>query len=146
MVYPGMPITVAIDPKKASWYKHASQLPIDLRIAGTSVDISDYYDTDTILSSDWLNFVSGTVQTDIRNSAADITAQFRGAGYAMNDTSTIDTCEFDGTTCYHVRVMPSVTAVSHNEGYAQGGQLLTITGTSLDGDVTVTVDDLPCEV
>ena len=65
----------------------------------------------------------------------------------MNDTSTIETCAYDDTTCYRVKVMPTVSAISHNAGHAEGGQLLTITGTSLDGDtVTVTVDDLACDI
>jgi hypothetical protein len=65
----------------------------------------------------------------------------------MNDTSTIETCSYDDVTCYRVKVMPTVSSTSHNNGHAEGGQLMTITGTSLDGDaVTVTVDDIECSV
>jgi hypothetical protein len=64
----------------------------------------------------------------------------------MNDTSTIETCAYDDFTCYRVKVMPTVSAVSHNAGHAEGGQLMTITGTSLDGAVSVVVDDMDCEV
>ena len=42
--------------------------------------------------------------------------------------------------------MPTVKAISHNQGFAEGGQNLTITGTSLDGQVSVTVDGYPCDV
>ena len=74
-----------------------------------------------------------------------MTATFRGAGYARNDTETLLTCNYEDE-CYVVRVMPTVSAISHNEGYAEGGQLMTISGTSLDGAVAVTVDDIECSV
>ena len=132
---------------KAPNYKHADQMPIDIRIDGTSFDLSELYDTDSTLSSSKNHIVTGTVETEARNATSDVTAFFRGAGYAMNDTGTIETCQYDGVTCYRAKVMPTVSAISHNEGYAVGGQTLTITGTSLDGAaVTVTVDGLACEV
>ena len=147
IVYPGMQASVGIDPKKAPWYKHPSQLPIDLRIDGTSMDLSAIYDSDSTLPTDYMNYVAGTVQTDIRNATASVSAFFRGAGYAMNNTSTIETCAYDDVTCYRVKVMPTVGTISHSEGHAEGGQLMTITGTSLDGAaVSVTVDNIACDV
>jgi hypothetical protein len=135
IVYPGMQASVGIDPKKAPHYKHASQLPVDMRIDGTSMDLSAIYDSDSTLPTNYMNYVAGTVQTDIRNATGAVTAFFRGAGYAMNDTSTIETCAYDDVTCYRVKVMPTVSSVSHNAGHAEGSQLMTITGTSLDGTV-----------
>lgn len=65
----------------------------------------------------------------------------------MNDTSTIETCLYDGISCYRLKVYPTVSAISDYDGSSMGGQDLKITGTSLDGaTVTVTVDGLPCEV
>ena len=87
--------------------------------------------------------------TEQRNATANVTAWFRGAGYAINDTTSIMNCLYDGDECYSVRVLPTVSAVSADTGYAAGGQELTITGTSLDGDienVQVYVDDVPCVV
>lgn len=54
-------------------------------------------------------------------------------------------CLFDGT-CYNAKMMPTVDTVSMSQGFAEGGQTLVIKGTSLDGDVTVTVDGVPCAV
>ena len=46
-----------------------------------------------------------------------------------------------------MKVFPTVSSISSNSGFAEAGQSLTITGTSLDGSaVTVTVDGLPCTV
>ena len=53
---------------------------------------------------------------------------------------------YDGTTCYGVKLMPTISDVSDHAGFLDGGQELTITGTSLDGDVTIDIDGLPCEV
>ena len=53
----------------------------------------------------------------------------------------------DGKTNYTMKLMPTITEISKNEGYAAGGQTLTIDGTSLDGDnVSVRVDGEVCEV
>ena len=44
-------------------------------------------------------------------------------------------------------MVPSVTAIDYKTGYATGGQVLTITGTSLDGtDIKVKVDGEVCDV
>jgi hypothetical protein len=90
--------------------------------------------------------VTGKVNTEARSGASSVSAFFRGAGYARNDTNTLETCSYNGTDCYNVKVMPTVKTISHNQGFAEGGQNLTITGTSLDGQVSVTVDGQPCDV
>ena len=147
MVYPGMNATVALNPKNTPYYKHPDELPVDLRIDGTSIDLSEMYDNESILGRDSKAYITGTVKTDFRNANGAVTAFFRGAGYAMNDTDTFETCGFDDVNCYSAKVMPTVSSISHNAGHAEGGQLMTIQGTSLDGAaVTVTVDDIPCSV
>jgi hypothetical protein len=90
--------------------------------------------------------VTGKVNTEARNAASSVSAFFRGAGYAMYNNDTLPNCNYDATDCYAVKVMPTVSAISHSQGYAEGGQNLTITGTSLDGQVSVTVDSLPCDI
>ena len=59
MVYPGMQATVAIDQKNAKVYKHEDQLPIDLRIDGTSMNLTEFHDEDSELN--W--YVTGLVET-----------------------------------------------------------------------------------
>jgi hypothetical protein len=59
----------------------------------------------------------------------------------------METCAYDGVTCFKAKIMPTVSDISHNTGYAEGGQTMTITGTSLDGtNVSVTVDGISCNV
>lgn len=121
-------------------------MAVDIRIDGTSLNFTDY-DEDMNLSKNNYQFIAGMVKTAQRNATSELTAFFRGAGYAMNDTSTIETCLYDGITCYRLKVFPTVSAISDNDGSSKGGQELTITGTSLDGaTVRVTVDGLPCDV
>ena len=146
IVYPGMTGVVAVNPKNAPNYKKSTDLPIDLRIDGTALNLTTYHSAST-LPKNSVSYVYGLVQTELRNATSDVSAFFRGAGYAINDTDTIQTCLYDGATCYRAKVLPTVTSVEPTFGYANGGQDITITGTSLDGDtVTVTVDGLPCEV
>ena len=61
MVYPGMTASVGINPMKATKYKHSSQLPIDLRIDGTSFDLSELYDVDSTLKREERTYVTGKV-------------------------------------------------------------------------------------
>ncbi len=100
------------------------------------------------MSRNKLAFMKGVVDAEQRrNATAEITAFFRGAGYAMNDTRTMPVCLYDGTTCYNTKVMPTLASVSHNSGFSTGGQNLTLTGTSFESEnVVVTVDDLPCTI
>ena len=84
--------------------------------------------------------------TEGRNSSADVTAFFERVGYSYNSTAHCETCLFNGT-CYVAKVLPTITTVDYNTGFAAGGQTLTLTGTSLDGNVvTVTIDGVPCDV
>ena len=71
--------------------------------------------------------------------------ELSGAGAALKFPSA-DTCLLDGT-CYGLKNLPSVTAVSSSEGYTTGFKELTITGTSLDGsNVAVEIDGNACNV
>lgn len=56
-----------------------------------------------------------------RNATSEISAFFRGAGFAYNDTTELTTCNYAGDACYSVKVMPTVSSISANEGYASGG-------------------------
>ena len=106
--------------------------------------MTEFYDEEDNIRGG-LNIVTGVVETDIKNSTASISAFFRGAGYAMHEKESYPTHSIDGLSSYGVKVMPTVSSVSQNFGYAQGGQDLTIMGTSLDGEeVSITVDGLLC--
>ena len=51
------------------------------------------------------------MKTDVRNATGEVTAFFRGAGYAMEDQATIETCTYEDS-CYKVKVLPAITEVS----------------------------------
>jgi hypothetical protein len=145
MIYPGMTPTFAMSPHNAGAYKRDSDMFTQLRVDGTSVDLKEYYDEDNKFSGG-MHFFKGPVHSEERNSDASVSAFFRGTGYAMIDQKNYNTTLLDGESSYGVKVMPTVSSISSHQGFAEGGQELTITGTSLDGDaVTVTVDGLPCK-
>jgi len=76
-----------------------------------------------------------------------LTAKFRGAGYAMNSTESLPIWSLDGQSNYTLKMMPTITSIDQSEGYRTGGQTLTINGTSLDGAVVkVMVDGVVCDV
>ena len=90
--------------------------------------------------------MTGRVKAIERNENGSLTAKYRGVGNSMHEKSSV-TCLYDGVTCYSVKVMPTISGISANAGYAEGGQTLTISGTSLDGEtVSVTVDGETCTV
>lgn len=143
--------TALINVKNTPNYRKAGQDLIDLRFEGTRVTY-DSGKTDGISENGYMDgLVNGAgarlsfvLNTEERNTTSAVTAFFRGAGYALQGNA-FDQCLLDGT-CYGVKLMPTVKSLSSNSGFANGGQNLTITGTSLDGAVTVTVDGLPCTV
>jgi len=65
----------------------------------------------------------------------------------MVNQGSAEFCNFDGTGCYNAKVLPTITNIDNNMGSTAGGQLLTITGTSLDDpNATVLVDGSPCTI
>ena len=119
-------------------------MAVDIKIDGLSIDFEGYLGNEETFYS----IVEGKVTNRERNKQAEIQLKFRGAGHARNQTATTQTCDIMGTDCYEVRVVPTVLAVSVSSGYTSGGQILTITGTSLDGNenIEVLVDSVPCIV
>ena len=65
MVYPGMKATVVVDVKMAYKYKHENQLPIDLRIDGTSMNLTENYNSTVTLDAN--HRVRGIIETTARN-------------------------------------------------------------------------------
>ena len=120
---------------------------MDIRIDGEALDYTDTYianDLDFDLRR-WRDYVTGRVKANERNENGSLTAKYRSVGNSMQEKSSF-TCLYDGS-CYSVKVMPTISGISANAGYAEGGQTLTISGTSLDGEtVSVTVDGETCTV
>ena len=81
-----------------------------------------------------------------RSKQAEVSAWFNGNGYALRADSDGTNCNLDLSDCYDARVMPTISTISESSGSASGGQMLTLTGTSLYGNekVEVSVDGVPC--
>ena len=84
--------------------------------------------------------------TSARTKNAEVSAHFNGAGYAVNTGIKSQACNMDSSDCYQARVVPTVESISESGGWNSGGQMITITGTSLDGTdkINVTVDGEHC--
>ena len=50
IVYPGMTVAVRLNPAKAPMYKREGEYMVDLRIDGTSLDLSQWYNYNNTLS------------------------------------------------------------------------------------------------
>ena len=91
------------------------------------------------------------MRTHGRTAQSHVTAWFHGAGYAYKEAAAARTClpsaEGDPLDCYDVRIVPAIERISHSIGYTEGGQELTITGTSLNGTATtVEVEGVECKL
>ena len=78
---------------------------------------------------------------------AEVSAHFNGAGYAVNTGIDSEACSIVSSDCYQARVVPTVVSISESGGWNSGGQMITITGTSLDSTadrINVTVDGEHC--
>ena len=107
----------------------------------------DHESGKTILPSNVQVCLDGFVETEQRNMTAAVQTFFRGVGHSLNSTDSMPIHSLDGQSNYTMKVYPSIEEISHSTGYATGGQTLTLTGTSLDGDnVSVIVDGEICEV
>ena len=42
-------------------------------------------------------------------------------GYAIHDPVTMNTCEYDGVTCYQAKTVPAIYSIDQKEGYVTGG-------------------------
>jgi hypothetical protein len=147
VMYPGMWTSVHVNPRNAPNYKRSNEMPIDIRVDGTSLDHEYIIEDTTTLSKNGYNVLWGTVKNENRNANSDLSVYIRGAGYAYTNPATSKTCLIDGTGCYVTKTVPTVASVSASTGYTSGGLDISVEGTSLNGDsVSVEVDGVPCEV
>ena len=111
-----------------------------------TVNLVPYYGEENNLSKNAINYVRGTVMNVERSKSATVSAHFHGSGYAMKGDGDGTTCNIDATDCYNARIVPSIYNISESGGWSSGGQMITITGQSLDANqkINVTVDDVPC--
>ena len=90
--------------------------------------------------------MTGRASNNVRDSESELTAYFKGAGYAYEDPGA-RVYSYDGAESYLAKVMPTITSISANQGTSEGGQTITIDGTSLDGkEVLVYIEGIACSV
>jgi hypothetical protein len=121
VLYPGIKANLYVNPMKAPNYKVSTDLPIHVKLDGTRLDVSEYIDESTELSNSKVTYIRGTVMNTVRNDEVDLSVWFRGAGNALKNAASADTCNIDGTSCYDVRIMPTINSVSASAGYTSGG-------------------------
>lgn len=71
------------------------------------------------------------------------------SGYAYVHPIRTKHCNIDASDCYTMRTLASVTAISANQGYIGGGQILKITGMAFGADASVVeieIDGTTCVV
>ena len=107
----------------------------------------------TSLGRDRLSRVSGVQQSRVRNADVHPAIKFFGAGLASEWEQSCRVCDADATTradCYTAKVLPTISSINLHDGSSEGGQLLTIDGTSLDaanvGGLYILVDGVQCNV
>ena len=137
VLYPGQKATLIVDPAGAPWRQFGGTFihMIDIKLDDIELNMSPFMDEEEqqeTLGARTINYVEGMVATKTRTRDSHVTAWFHGAGYAYKQELAAKNCNFDGTDCYDVRIMPSITAISTDGGYTTGGQEITITGTSLN--------------
>ena len=124
---------------------------MDAKFDDVELDITPYNDEEVsepkTLSGMTINYIDGDVKTQTRTHNSNVVTWFHGVGNAYKQKLATINCNFQGTDCYDVRIMPSITSISATGGYTTGGQELIITGTSLNGTAIVAeVDGEPCTV
>ena len=144
---PGMNVTLAVDPQRAMDYRRSGAYPLDWRVDGVSVDLSDDYTYESSLGGG-KNYVTGRMMSGKRSAYAQNTIKFNGVGNAHKVTGDGLLCDIHMADCFEARVHPTIASVSESSGYTSGGQLLEVRGTGLDGatSVEVEVDGTPCVV
>lgn len=121
------------------------ELPIQkLSLGDTLTNWADTIDSETTLSS-WTLANLDTIVTD-QAPTCDVKpkALFRAGDSFIRASA--KHCNFEGDECWNVRVHPLIESIDASEGYATGGQELTISGFGLKGDAEVLVDGVICKV
>lgn len=133
---------------------------IDVKIDDHEIDMNPWIDAESeeYTVNGWrANYIEGLVKTEWANNAAVVTGWMHGVGFAYNQQAASRTCSYDAADeddCYQAKVVPTITGLSANTGLTSGGQVLTITGTSLKeragttpaAVVDVTVDGSTCTI
>ena len=123
-------------------------LPLDWRLDGTAVDMSNYVDTSTTLWSGGTNYVTGRVTQETRNMDVDVSVMFPGVGKAWKEFEDGRHCTVNQQDCYTARIHPTIKYVSSTRGFTTGGTILRLIGTSLDAkdSLEILVDGAPCKL
>ena len=149
-LYYGLKSYTYLNTRNAPNYKSATQMAVDIRLDGTSLDMESDLGIDDNYGTNSNVVIDGFVMSEDRNMTLDYKVRFRGAGYGLEHGYTSINCNWDATDCYSARLHPSINELSASSGYMNGGQELIIYGHGLDpyeGEtLSVTVDGVDCAV
>jgi hypothetical protein len=116
---------------------------IDVKVNDAEIDTRPFTDSDESVGSlsNWRdNFVEGYNQATWARRESAVTGWLHGVGNAYTQQNAATTCNYANTDCYQARIMPTISSVSSSGGYSSGGQVLTISGTSLNFTTTAEID------
>ena len=119
IMYHGMNTSIYFDSKEAFKYKRDDKDFADVRLGGKRFLTADY--TPEWRTRGGTKGLRGTVHTTVRSMDAELNLWFRGVGNALRVPETSQTCNWDGTDCYFVRIYPSIEDISNFAGSLAGG-------------------------
>jgi hypothetical protein len=151
VMVPGMIVTAAVNAMRTMDYKQGDVHAAEVRIDGEMLGYEGHFDVATVLGSNRMSRVSGVQESRVRDADVHPQVKFFGAGLAREWDLSARVCDAAATTtadCYTAKVLPTMAAIDFHAGSAEGGQLLTIDGTSLDATNTtyILVDGVQCIV
>ena len=85
VIIPGMSTTLFVKAERAMEFKRADELPLDWRLDGKAVDMTNYVSGNTVLGRWGTNYVKGRVLNTDRNMDVDVSAMFAGVGKAWKE-------------------------------------------------------------
>lgn len=124
VMYPGMLVTAALNPKLTMNYKQSTYHAVEVRINGEMLDFEDHFDKSTAFNNHQFSRVSGVQESRVRNNDMHPELWFFCAGYSYEWELTAKNCGTDAATladCYTAKVLPTIASISSNTGSSEGG-------------------------
>ena len=111
VTYSGQKMNVYFNPMQTPNYKNSDEVPFEFKLDDQRINVTDTISTSSTLSKNTFQNIRGTVTTKARNQDVDFSVEFSGAGKALKNGASADTCLLDGS-CYTMKILPSIQGVS----------------------------------
>lgn len=143
VLYYGHEASIVVDPKSAHDFPSTSEALKEVRIDKHLIDFENY---DTNIGGYSPRRLKGLIGDQQPAADSEISVKYT-TGYALEESTQMLHCSYDGSDCYKIRTVPAIHEVTANSGVVAGGQELTVEGWGFNaGTVTATIDGVSCEV